>query len=290
MSTETSLLHSITRSKLYESVSSKDQCSLHRWVLLKNSILSTSTLSDTQVSEYPETSLNSNEEPDEEEELAEEEISSVAINSFMFPDAGNFVSDQDAHNSEAEWLDSLLETLAEDEDDDFPSDSDVHTSALPVDEDDDQLLSPSVSPLASSEDLPQSRFFSSLLVPYSDNFSPFHNSSSRNYEVSAPLKNPTPSFSSVIEDPLPYHDPDDIEDSSVPDAIEDVSDDESDTLSTPSFGRSINSLFFDTSAKPSSPIDRHSLSFKHSPNPAPYHLDPLPFADESSHLAFYSTD
>jgi hypothetical protein len=290
MSAEASLLHSITRSKLYESVSSKDHCSLHRWVLLKNSILSTSTQSDITVSEYPEVTPNSNEEPDEEEELAEEEIGSVAIDSFMFPDARNFVSDQVAHNSEAEWLDSLLETLAEDEDDDFPSDSDVHASALPVDEDDDQLLSPSVSPLASSEDLPQSRFFTSLSVPYANNFSPFHSSSPRNYDVSASLNKPTSSFSSIAEDPLPYHDPDDIEDSSVPDAIEDMSDDESDTLSTPSFGRSINSLFLDTSASPSPSIDRNTLSFKHSPHPKPLHLDPLPFADAWSHHAFYSTD
>lgn len=280
MSAEASLLHSITRSKLYESVGSKDQCSLHRWVLLKNSILSTSTQSDITVSEYPEVIPN-NEEPDEEEELAEEENGSVAIDSFMFPDARNFVSDQVAHNSEAEWLDSLLETLAEDDDDDFPSDSEVHASTLPVDEDDDQLLSPSVSPLASSEDLPQSRFFNSVPVPYANNFSPFHSSSPRNYDVSAS----STSLSSLTEHPLPYHDPDDIEDSSVPDAIEDMSDDESDTVSTPSFGRSINSLFLDTSASPCPPIEHNPLSFKHLPHPMSLHLDPLPFADEWSHRA-----
>lgn len=265
---------------------------MHRWVLLKNSILSSSNLSDAAVSEYPEVNSNSNEEPDEEEEVAEEEIGSVVVDAFMFPDAGNFVSTPDAHDSEAQWLDSLLETLAEDEDDDYPSDSEIHTSTLPVDEDDDQLLSPSLSPLASSEDLHQSRFYSSSFsVPYSTNFSPFDSPLARGYDVPA-LKTPVPSFPTASEDPLPYHDLDDIEDSSVPDAIEDVSDDESDTLSTPSFGRSITSLFLDSSASPTSPIERSRLSYihKHSPYSSPFESDPLPFPDESSHYTFYSAD
>ncbi|KAJ3568884.1 hypothetical protein NP233_g5421 [Leucocoprinus birnbaumii] len=298
MSNETSILHSITRSKLYGSVTAKDQCSLHRWVLLKNSILSSSSLPDTTVSEYPEVTSNSNEETDEEEEVAEEEIGSVVVDAFMFPDAGNFVSPRsaDAHDSEAQWLDSLLETLAEDEDDDYhyPSDSDPHSS-LPVDEDDDQLLSPTLSPLASSEDLHQTRFYSSSVhVPYPTCFSPFD--STHCYDFVSALDSPAPSLSNAFEDALPYHDLDNIEDSPVPEAIEDVSDDESDTLSTPSFGRSIASLFLDSNTNSTLPTEPTPL--KHSSTPSfndkhprylnPFELDPLPFPDESSHRTFFS--
>ncbi|KXN82600.1 hypothetical protein AN958_02451 [Leucoagaricus sp. SymC.cos] len=296
MSTETSLLHSITRNKLYGSVNSKDQCSLHRWVLLKNSILSSLNLQDTSVSEYPEAISNPNEETDEEEEVADEEIGSVVVDAFMFPDAGNFVSPRsaDAHDSEAQWLDSLLETLADDGDDDYPSDSEVHHSILPADEDDDQLLSPTLSPLASSEDLHQSRFYSpSVSVPYSTCFLPFDSPPlTRGYAVTSALNASAPSLSTAFEDALPYHDLDDIEDSSVPDTIEDVSDDESDTLSTPSFGRSITSLFLDSSAN--IPTDRNQLSDSSSPSfldkhpryLTPFELDPLPFRDGSSHHTF----
>jgi len=270
---------------------------LHRWVLLKNSIVSSSYLQDTTVSEYPEVTSNTNEEVDEEEE-PEEEIGSTVIDAFMFPDAGNFVSSRspDSHDSEAQWLDSLLETLAEDEDDDDPSDSEIHAPPLPVDEDDDQLLSPTLSPLASSDDLHQSRFYSSSVsVPYSNFFSPFNSTTTRGYDI-APALNSSPSFSSAFEDPLPYHDLDDIEDSSVPDAIEDVSDDESDTLSTPSFGRSITSLSLESSASTSFPTERSRLrqplspSFtdKHSRYLSPFELDPLPFREESSRHTFYS--
>lgn len=297
MSAETSLLHSITRSKLYESVNSKDNCSLHRWVLLKNSILSSSYLHDTSVSEYPEATVNSNEETDEEEE-PEEEIGSV-VDAFMFPDAGNFVSPRstESHDSEAQWLDSLLETLAEDEDDDYPSDSEMHTSTLPVDEDDDQLLSPTLSPLASSDDLHQSRFYPSpVSVPYSAEFSTFDSPFARGYAIAPALNSSAPSYSSVFEDPLPYHDLDDIEDSSVPDAIEDVSDDESDALSTPSFGRSITSLSLDSSPSANFPTEpsrlRQPLSNsyvdKHTPYLSPFELDPLPFPEESSRHTFYT--
>lgn len=298
MSTESSLLHSITRNKLYGSVNAKDQCSLHRWVLLKNSILSSSNLQDTSVSEYPEAISNPNEETDEEEEVADE-IGSVVVDAFMFPDAGNFVSARsaDAHDSEAQWLDSLLETLAEDEDDEYPSDSEVHHSTLPVDEDDDQLLSPTLSPLASSEDLHQSRFYSpSVSVPYSTCFSPFDSPLPHGRDFASALNFSASSHSTAFGDALPYHDLDDIEDSSVPDAIEDVSDDESDALSTPSFGRSIASLFLDSSASSSFPVDRSHLrdppspsyNYKHSRYLSPFELDPLPFPHDSSHHMFDS--
>ena len=60
----------------------------------------------------------------------------------MFPDAGKLVDDRAAaegSGSEEQWLDSLLETLSHDEDDDFAMDADVH-SMLVEDDDDDSLL------------------------------------------------------------------------------------------------------------------------------------------------------
>jgi len=284
MSNETSLLYSITRSKLHESTN-KEQCSLHRWVLLKNSILSSPNLQNAAVSEYSETISNVNEETDEE--VAEETV----VDAFMFPDAGNFVSSRSAA-AEAQWLDSLLETLAEDEDDDYPSDSDHH-SALPVDEDDEQLLSPSLSPLASSEDLYQSRFYSSSVsVPYS---SYFDSTLALACHFESTLDSPAPSLSTSMQAALPYHDFNGVENSSVPDAIEDMSDDESDTVSTPSFGRSIASLFFDSSADSASPTSSTERNTWKNPSRSspphylnPFELDPLPFADESSHPTFYN--
>jgi len=282
------------RSKLFESVNNKDHCSLHRWVLLKNSILSSSYFQDTSVSEYPDATPNSIEDPDEEEEQ-EEEIGSIVVDTFMFPDAGNFLSSHstDVHDSEAQWLDSLLETLAEDEDDDYPSDSEIHPSVSPADEDDYHLLSPALSPLSSSDDLHQSRFYSSpVSVPYANRFTSFDSPLHRGYPIaSAPLISAS-SFSSTFEDALPYRDTDDIEESSVPDAIEDVSDDESDTISTPSSGRSITSLSLDSSTGASSPIE-HSRLRHPSPrgftnkNLNPFELDPLPFAEEPLHHAFH---
>ncbi len=295
MSDETSLLHSITRSKLCESVNNKDHCSLHRWVLLKNSITSSSTL---PMSQYPETTPNNIEDPEEEEEQ-EEELGSIVVDTFMFPDAGNFLSSHstDVYDSEAQWLDSLLETLAEDEDDDYPSDSEIHISVLPVDEDDDHLLSPAFSPLSSSDDLHQSHFYSSpVSVPYASRLTSFDSSLAHGYPIATAPTVSASSFSSPFEDALPYRDIDDIEESSVPDAIEDVSDDESDALSTPSSGRSITSLSLDSSASPSSPTEHsrlrhslpHAINNKNTHYLNPFELDPLPFAEEPFHHAFHS--
>lgn len=249
------------------------------------------------MSEYPESTPNNIEDADEEEE-SEEEIGSIVVDTFMFPDAGNFLSSHstDVHDSEAQWLDSLLETLAEDEDDDYPSDPEIHPSVSPTDEDDDHLLSPTVSPLSSSDDLHQSRFYSSSVsVPYATRLTSFDSPLPCGYPIAtAPLISAS-SFSSHFEDALPYRDIDDIEESSVPDAIEDVSDDESDAISTPSSGRSITSLSLDSSASGGPPIEhsrlRHSLPRGFTPKNSPYlnlfELDPLPFAEEPLHHAFY---
>ncbi len=62
------------------------------------------------------------------------------------------ITSTDVRDSETQWLDSLLETLAEDEGDDYSSDSEIHISVLSVDEDDGHLLSPAFSPLSSPDD------------------------------------------------------------------------------------------------------------------------------------------
>ncbi|KAF7295068.1 hypothetical protein MIND_01045100 [Mycena indigotica] len=92
-------LSTLARSKLSRvpsSSDSKDSFSLHRWVLLKNSII--------QTLPPPVNAL-----PAQHDEADDE------LDSFMFPDAGNLM-ESPAAASEAAWLDSLLETLGEEED------------------------------------------------------------------------------------------------------------------------------------------------------------------------------
>lgn len=276
--TESSNLFSLARSKLHLSVGGKDNCSLHRWVLLKNSIVQSSSVPATATATGPNPvySLVNGEEDDPDEEVGSEEG-----DSFMFPDAGKFVGGHTAvvNSSEADWLDSLLETLGDEDEDEFTVD--VHVSMLPVDDDDDQLLfSPMVSPMSSSDDLPnQSPYVSySYPVPYP----PFHPPLSHSYD------SPLSSFPAPYEDPLPYHDLDDSENLSVPDAIEDTSDDESDTPLTPSV-RSTSSMTLIDAASIPLPVERSRLRHTHphiyvdGDDSCYYPFDPLPFADEHHH-------
>jgi hypothetical protein len=293
MPSEISQLQTLALSKLYSS-----NTSLHRRVLLRNSIIHSASHPEdtTPVSEYPQITpayVNHNEEVDEEEEA--EDISPVVeVDAFMFPDAGRFIADYDAEvkAQEAQWLDSLLETLAEDEDDDYPADSDTRTSPAPPDEDEEQLFSPTLSPLSSSDDLNQSCYYSSSdSVPYSARFA-FDSSLSRDFATVSIFNSSLPSPSSSYEHPFPYHDIDDIEDSSVPDAIEDESDDESDATSTPSFGRSSTSLTLDTatsfSPEPSGLAHRTPVFSDKDKRNYVVELDPLPFPDEPFHYTAYS--
>lgn len=274
--TEPANLFTLARSKLHLSVGGKDNCSLHRWVLLKNSIVQSSVIPTTAVTGCPNTVYGDDDDPDEE-------VGSEEGDSFMFPDAGKLVGGHTTvvNSSEAEWLDSLLETL-EDEDE-FTVDSDAHVSIVPVDDDDDQLLySPMVSPMSSSDDLPnQSHYLATVSYPYPYPvpYPPFH----------PPLihssDSPLSSFS-AYEGPVPSQDLDDSENLSVPDAIEDTSDDESDTLLTPSIRSSASII---GAASVPLPAERSRLRQTHphiyvdGDDSYFYPFDPLPFPEEHHH-------
>jgi len=266
-------LSSLARSKLNLSVESKDSFSLHRWVLLKNSIVHSLPLVST--SSPPQASPSSSDE-DEAEDEAE-------TDSFMFPDAGKLVEGRssEVNASEAAWLDSLLEILGEDDDDDFSTDSDVHVSVVPVDDDEDLPQSPPISPSCSSEDLTTQSYYP-YLVPYPPFFPPPGSS----YHFNTPLASSPPPPPYV--DPLPYSysDLDDMDDfPPVPDAIEDTSDDESERASdaplTP--GQSLSSL----SDPASIPLPAEHSRLRHSTpyivytdteeDEYFYPFDPLPF-------------
>ncbi|CAA7265389.1 unnamed protein product [Cyclocybe aegerita] len=292
MSCESTNLSSLARSKLHNSFSAKEGCSLHRWVLLKNSILLSpsvpnSATSSTQAEVNPAYPVDDGEDDDD----AVEVTGSVDSEAFVFPDAEKLATPSKDVKSEAQWLDSLLETLGDDDDDDdFRVDTDDHhnpsdISVLPVDDDDFSLYSPTVSPMSSSDDLPsQPDYYSSpISVPYPVPYPPLIHA----YHFDSPFDPLVSPVSSPYEDPLPYHDLDDIEDLPVPDAIEDTSDDESDAPTTPSLGRSSSSLSLVDAASVPLPQERSRL--RH-PIPRVYvdsdsyfysfQLDPLPFPDQ----------
>ncbi|EAU88244.2 hypothetical protein CC1G_03916 [Coprinopsis cinerea okayama7 len=312
MTTDSTSLFDLARNKLQTSFGGhKDRCSLHRWVLLKNSIInSTSALVSSAVDAVSETQVSSySEDLDDDDSVSDEVLSSVAggsVHSFMFPDAGNLVEagPADAHSSEAQWLDSLLEALGDDDDDDFGPDSDSRTE-----DEDEQLFSPSASPMSSSDDLLPSMhnhhpfqqhqhhsYFSSLPVSYPiiDPYPPCHP------PLASPYAFDSSSLSSLpppYEDPLPFSD--DVDDMPVPDTIEDnTSDDESDSPPTP-MGGSRSSLFdvdvLDAASIPLPP-DRSRLS--HGAAVRVYDqdssssscfgpsFDPLPFSTNDVHSTY----
>ena len=214
-------LSSLTKSKL-----SLNSLSLHRWVLLKNSI---------QHHHHPTepTPIDDDDEPVAKAAAvvvaaaaaatvaaqAEAEAQAAA---FMFPDAGRFLGANDAQMREAQWLDELLESLGEEDDDEDEesSDDDEDRPSLNAVEDDVDYT-PLVSPVSSLDDLSNSTHHH------------HHHHPHYNY--------------SFQDDALPYYDAEEEEDytmASVPDAIDDTSDDEtcSDAPTTPSLGRSSNSF------------------------------------------------
>jgi len=293
-------LSSLARSKLHLSISGKDSCSLHRWVLLKNSIIRSpspnhSTFTTTS---QPEVSSAFNNDDGEEDDDAEEVLGCVETDAFMFPDAGQLVSapaSSGTKSSEAQWLDSLLETLGEDDDDDdFHPDSDHQNSSLPVDDDEFPLYSPIVSPMSSSDNLhQQSDYFPSISVPYPVAYPPYQSSLLHAFPFNSSLPSLVSSVPAPYEVPLPYHDEDVLEDLQVPDAIEDTSDDESDAPTTPSLGRSSSSLSLADAASIPLPLDRsrlrHASPRVYSSDDSyfyPFDIDPLPFPVEQFHTPY----
>jgi len=266
MSSEMQSLCMLAHSKLSLSAS-KDSNSLHRWVLLKNSIIHSAT-PPPSTTEKPAYSLD---EEVDEDDSDDTEDTGVEIHSYMFPDAGNFVDGRTVGaNPEVQWLDSVLEGLVDDDEDDFGTDSeDVITSVLPSEDDD--FFTPMSSPTSSSTDLPhQPAYYPSPIVSYPVSLRPPLVSL---HDFTSPFAVPLTSLSSPYdEDPLPYHE--------VPDAIEDTSDDESDAPTTPSLGRSSSTSVTPLSHHqnrhrgPSSPqvyVESNDSDFYH------FELDPLPF-------------
>jgi hypothetical protein len=262
MSLDSCNLSSLARTKL--SLSTTKDVSLHRWVLLKNSILHSPSLPNNPA--RPEVNHSAYRIVDEDEEDSDADVDVIQISggAFMFPDAGHFVSssaessfcsdDDDARTSEAQWLDSLLETLGEDEDEDDGFRVDTprpllsSSLPLPVDDDEYQPYSPLVSPMSSSDDLSTHYYSSSIDVSYP----PYrhHHHHHHPFDSSISL--------APYEVPLPYHDGADLED--LPDAIEDTSDDDSDAPTTPSLGRSSSSLSLD----PASSVPSNAASERNS--------------------------
>lgn len=278
----TSSLSSMARNKLQSAFTGVKDSSLYRWVLLKNSIYRS----------YPLDVAAAPDRDDVPYARAQDEATDAAVEeqevAFMFPDPDAFASPVPGANSDSEneWLDSLLETLGG-EDDDLDADDNeagdsVAVSVLPCD-DDDELLSPLYSPMSSSDDLvDQSGFYinpHAIPIPYPIPYPP----------LQTPLVQrwlDLDESSALYHDPLPYYDADDVDDLSVPDAIEDTSDDESDAPATP-FDHSTSSLL-DPASVPLPPERRRRSDF---PQPQvyidtddsyfyPFELDPIPPHDD----------
>ena len=286
-------LAGIARLKLQLSVSNsslRDTASLHRWVLLKNSIVRSQPSSPTSstISEHPSIVYPSEDLGPKSVDHDSEGNPCDQSEAFLFPDPdalsydftpSSSPSSPKSDASEAQWLDSLLESFSDDDD----GEEEPISTRRSVSDDDQEYLftSPSMSPIASSEDLVHhSSFYESspisvsYPVPYPPLFHP-------------PL---------ILEEPLsrtaplqgagrPYDDVDELDDLSVPEAIEDTSDDDSDSLITPC--RSAMSF-----VNPSVDVDPASIPLPPEVRPRVYvntdaaylyrfELDPLPFANDS---------
>jgi len=264
----------LARSKLRSSVAngSRGEVSLHRWVLLKNSLIH----DDSRTSPDSNASIV----PDIPEVEAEDEEVDVDLDidedvfAFLFPDPGDDLkSEGNANASEAQWLDSLLETLGDDDDEDIDIPGKGSMSAL---ENEDQ--SQTVSTSSSFAEDPATPPGVSYAVSYpSDLFHPPVSSCNPDSQQHLYF------FTGANGVYSPF---DDIDDGylSMPDAIEDTSDDESmDSPSTP-FTRSRSSLNLVDPAsvplpreRPSSGIEPHI--YDAAEDFYPFDADPLPYPD-----------
>ncbi|KAH9951397.1 hypothetical protein B0H21DRAFT_280472 [Amylocystis lapponica] len=283
-------LFSMARNKLQSAVANgvKDSCSLHRWVLLKNSILRSHTPDVVPAAlDTPDVTYVYRQDAEEGQEEEQD--------AFEFPDPHSLgPRDAGVADPENAWLDSVLETLGDD-DLDIEADVGVSVSVLPVDED-DEPLSPLYSPISSSDDLVASSFYYNpppISAPYPIPYPPLHPPLVPSwFELEECVDSHSDASPPHYHDPLPYYDVDDTADMAVPDAIEDLSDDESDALSTPCYN-SLSSL---------SPADPASIPLPHSrtrlrSHPQvyidtddsyfyPFELDPPPFHDDDTARAY----
>ncbi|KAI0043544.1 hypothetical protein FA95DRAFT_1498417 [Auriscalpium vulgare] len=264
----------VTRSKLHLAHGSKDSCSLHRWVLLKNSIihaLPSASCAPAAANANANLVYSPEEEEEEEEVCCDDEH-----DSFMFPDAGKLANSA-GDSMEEQWFDSLLETLEVDEED-----AAVHASLLHADDDDDYApFTPATSPMSSSDDLVSTPVYNDppISMPYPVVYPAYH---------PPLLLPPLPALDSSfppISVALPYYDAD---------AVSDGSDDELDELATPTLTRSSVSSSAESEHPLSDSILSHSrrgLRRRGSPEVygSPYvyafELDPLPFPELSHNAA-----
>jgi hypothetical protein len=290
MSSDNSSLSQVTRSKLslVFGGGAKDSSSLHRWVLLKNSITRSQPNSSTcNPNNSPELLPT---DPSDAGEEDEEVCFDVEHDSFIYPDARKLLDSSCSANndsSEKQWFDSLLESLEQHEESD-----DSHEPLLHVgdedDEDDLPTLSPSASPMSSTDDLSHPVYNNTpISMPYPVVYPPYNPPLLSPLELQ-PLNTPLDSIYPPFNVALPYNAEDDIDDLPVPDTVEDLSDDESDALSSPSpVTRSPSMSLVDGSARSSGRARGHVVPqvyvnadgsyFRHG-----LELDPLPFAHDSS--------
>lgn len=277
-------LASVARSKLRDACSSgtRDNISLHRWVLLKNSII-TRDVQPEQSSQFTVNFADTSESPrDPEPEFEDEEVDSIideGMFAFLFPDPGNAAATpvEDECASEEQWLDSLLESLGEDEDDD--EEIKMHIKPIDTGDADAEQLHDHSCAEAESLCTSCSEDFSApptpITVPYSVPYSPLN----RPFELDSHA-------CCFASDSSPYshfahHDIEDSE-GSVPDAIEDTSDDESESVSTP-FSRSRTSLNLVDPASVPLPQDRYEPHiYWGSDDYYPYEVDPLPYSESTA--------
>ena len=289
-------LSQVTRSKLSLVIGggAKDSCSLHRWVLLKNSI--TRSQPDSAISCSPNNTSDppyNSDAGDEDEEVC----CDVDHDSFIYPDARKLLDTPCTVNddsSEKQWFDSLMESLEVNESDDV--NEPVALLHVVDDEDEDDLppFTPSGSPMSSTDDLNHPVYNNTpISMPYPVVYPPYSPPSLLSPLELQPLDSsyPYPPFNVA----LPYNAEDDTDDLPVPDTVEDTSDDESDALSAPTpVTRSPSLSLVDTSARSSERARRYAIPrvyvsadesyFQHS-----LELDPLPFPNVStnnSHVVY----
>jgi len=249
----------IARDKLHTSGSSnsREDVRLCRWVLLKNSISSAMSRAVPERNPPPAPPRHTLTDPfDKQTPPDDAEV-------FVFPDgdifAESFVSDAEDDcpspiidmtdtASEAQWLDSLLESLADDNDPDFEHDPDDELVSL------SDISARSVD-ASSSQIAPESVF-----LPPSPPLPPIQSL----YRYRAPRS---------YADELPPLPDDDIEELSLPDAAEDsASDTDTESISTPE-SRSMSSL---NDGAPRGPLVRIVDEVMHGPALPSFSFFPLP--------------
>jgi hypothetical protein len=291
MSSDNQSLSQVTRSKLSSVIGggAKDSCSLHRWVLLKNSItrfLPNSTVSCSPKNTSEVIPTYNSDVGDEDEEVCFE----VEHDSFIYPDARKLLDSPCSVNdesSESQWFDSLLESLEHED----SADPNEPIALLHVGDDDDEddlsLLTPSASPMSSTDDLGHPVYNNTpISMPYPVVYPPYNPSLLSHLELQ-PLNTSLDSGYPPFNVALPYYAEDDIDDLPVPDTVEDLSDDESDALSTPTTDARLPSIsLVDTSAMSSERARYHVDPQVYVNANDPYlhrtlELDPLPFPHDT---------